>query len=274
MSIITINNETCKKCGICQESCPATIIEKDLATNFPIIQSEKEQFCISCGHCETVCPESALIHTLAEGMIKPMEDGIAKIDSTDLGKYFRSRRSIRAYKSKQIDKAIFEEIMDIVRYAPTGTNRQMNQWIIISDPKLIAKLTEGTIQWMRAISVANPELAQRLNTSAIIASFEKGNDRICRNAPHIIISYAPTIHAIAVKDTVIATSHMELLFPSFGIGSCWAGYLMLAVQNSPQLKSLLGLDETATIHAALMAGYPKYEYYKTPARKGADVKWM
>jgi len=73
---------------------------------------------------------------------------------------------------------------------------------------------------------------------------------------------------------VIAASHLDLLLPSFNLGGCWAGYIMAALQYSPEMKSLIGIDETHTVHAALMIGYPKYKYKKIPARNEVNIKWM
>ncbi|MDP4272577.1 MAG: nitroreductase, partial [Bacteroidota bacterium] len=68
--------------------------------------------------------------------------------------------------------------------------------------------------------------------------------------------------------------HLELLLPAFGLGGCWAGYLMVALQFSPDLKKVIGLNDSYTVHSALMVGYPKYRYFKTPQRKEAQVNWM
>jgi len=164
--------------------------------------------------------------------------------------------------------------MDVVRYAPTGSNQEKNQWVIVQSKEVVAKLAEGTINWMRGVASANPELAKRLNFAGLIASFERGNDVICRDAPHLIIGYANAAHTIGAKDVVIATSHLELLLPAFGLGGCWGGYLMVALQYSPELKKIIGLDDTASVYSALMVGYPKYSYSKIPARKKADINWI
>lgn len=274
MSIILINKNTCKKCGICQQACPVSLIEKSVEDSFPIIAQTKEAFCINCGHCEAICPEASLTHQLAENAMKPMVEGHEVIPARNLGNYFRNRRSIRNYQSKKVDKKIFEEVMDVVRYAPTGTNRQLNQWVIVSDDKVIEKLIEGTILWMQMVLQMNPTMGNQYNFPAIISSYQNGVDRICRNAPHIVIAYGPKAHAIGALDTVIATSHLELLLPSYGLGACWAGFLMLALQNSSEMRVLVGLDESIKVHSALMVGYPKFGYFMAPPRKGADVKWM
>ena len=242
--------------------------------NLPFIESSNESRCIACGHCESICPESALLHSLTQQAQASQFEGKAHINPSEIGSYFTNRRSIRKYQQKTVEKNVIEQIMEIVRYAPTGTNRQNNKWVIVSDKKLIEQLAQGTINWMRVLSKANPEMAQRFNASSLISAFEQGNDRICRNAPHIIIGYCDASYLGGIKDVTIAAAHLELLLPSFQLGGCWAGYLMLAMQNYPELKKLVGLDDTSTVHAALMMGYPSFKYYKTPRRNKANIVWL
>jgi hypothetical protein len=49
---------------------------------------------------------------------------------------------------------------------------------------------------------------------------------------------------------------------------------MIALRYSPEVRKLVGLDETHAVRSALMVGYPKYSYSKLPYRKNAQVKWM
>ncbi len=56
MSKITIHEEKCKGCGLCQKSCPVTAIEGE-AREKRVINQEK---CIKCGTCLTSCPFKAI----------------------------------------------------------------------------------------------------------------------------------------------------------------------------------------------------------------------
>lgn len=273
MSLITIETEKCIKCNQCLQSCPVSIISMD-ADKYPVISEEKEKSCIYCGHCESVCPENALIHKYTSESKEPLSNEMAEIDPLVLGKYFRGRRSIRNYQNKAVDRDILLEIMDVVRYAPTGTNRQFNQWIIVHDKEMVKKLADGTIQWMKKLTDTNPAMSMGYNFPGIISSYERGRDRICRDAPHLIIAYTFSAYTIGAKDATIAASHLELLLPSYGLGACWAGFLYMALQADPDLKKLIGLNEKHSIHAALMIGYPKFRYHKVPVRNKSQITWL
>lgn len=56
MSKITINEEKCKACGLCQKHCPVNAIEGE-GRNPRVINQDK---CIKCGTCLTSCPFKAI----------------------------------------------------------------------------------------------------------------------------------------------------------------------------------------------------------------------
>lgn len=274
MSIITIDESKCTACSICVQSCPLALIENGTENKNPFIRAARESQCIYCGHCESVCPEGALTHQLSQKALASVTSESVTIKPTELASYFRSRRSIRRYLSKPADQSVLEELMDVIRYAPTGTNQQKNQWIVVSNPDLVKQLADGTIEWMKSLVSAKADMVSRYNLPGLILAYQRGTDMICRNAPHIFICYTPTMYPAGRTDAIIAASQLELLLPSYGMGACWAGFLMIALQNSPSLKKVIGLGEESTVHAALLAGYPKFKYHKTPARNKAEVTWM
>jgi len=274
MPIITVNKDQCIRCGACSESCPVSLILNQEDNGYPYIPEANEKRCIHCGHCSTVCPTGALMHRYLLDSTDELIDKRFSMNPEDLGAYFKSRRSIRKFQSKAVERVRIEQIMDIVRYAPTGTNSQMNRWIVVSDPELIKNLVTLTIEWMKQVVEANPAMAERLGMHNLIAAYNRGVDMICRSAPQVIITYSPTAYTIGAKDAVIAASHLELLLPSFGLGGCWAGYLMVALQQYPEAKKAIGLDDKSTVHAALLVGYPKYKYTRVPVRKESFISWL
>ena len=54
---IVINQEWCKRCGICSAFCPKNVFETDAEGTVSIVNLEA---CISCELCERMCPDLAI----------------------------------------------------------------------------------------------------------------------------------------------------------------------------------------------------------------------
>jgi nitroreductase/NAD-dependent dihydropyrimidine dehydrogenase PreA subunit len=273
MSFLITDSSKCRRCAICKAVCPMSIIETN-DEGFPFVSEENESFCVQCGHCEAACPSLALKHLRLPEMRVIMRDKVLEINSENLSEYFCSRRSIRTFLPQTVDRCVLEKIFDAVRYAPTGINRQQNRWVVLSGAESVGRLSRAVIDWMKSMVVSQADLATYLNFSGLIGRYEEGEDVICRGAGNLIIGYTDALYTGGAIDTVIATAHLELLLPSYGLGGCWAGFVMIALGYSQEVRDCVGLNELHTVHSALMAGYPKYSYSKIPHRNAAEVQWM
>jgi nitroreductase/NAD-dependent dihydropyrimidine dehydrogenase PreA subunit len=272
MSLITVNQETCTQCNACVESCPILIIDNNHgAISIP---DENTPRCINCGHCEAVCPTGSLIHEKPTNSIQSTSRFPASVDAETLASYFSSRRSIRKYLDKPVDKAILEKIMDAVRYAPSGTNRQPLHWTIINDKEVIKKIASLTIEWMRSAITSNSPAAQAFGFQRYVDQFEAGIDIICRDAHHLVFCYSIANYPVGQNDAIIATTQLELLLPAYGLGACWAGYAMMATKAMPEIRQLIGINDRYSVHTALLLGYPKHQYHRLPFRNKVDIKWI
>ena len=243
MNTLTIDASTCQQCGICLEICPMGLISMG-GDGFPVVTEENETRCIMCGHCEAVCTTGALKHASLPEMRMIRKDKLQEINPENLSEYFSSRRSIRKYLPKSVDKDTLEKIFEVVNYSPTGVNQQQNKWVIICDKGTIRRLCDVVIDWMQGMVNAKADLAQFLGFEKLVDSYRQGDDVICREAPVLVIGYTDAAYTGGILDSVIATSHLELLLPSFGLGGCWAGFVMIALGYSPEVRKIVGLDET------------------------------
>jgi len=273
MRLLTINQADCQQCGICADSCPIDIISME-DNGFPYVSEEGAQRCILCGHCEAVCTTLALKNNRLPEMPFIQQNKLQEINFENLSEYFRCRRSIRQFIPRAVEKSKLEKIFKTVNYSPTGVNQQQNKWIMICDSGIIRQLSSAVIEWMRTMVQAKADLAQFLGFETLIHSYEQGEDVICRDARNLVIGYTDAAYTGGIIDSVIATAHLELLLPSFGLGGCWAGFLMIALGYSQEVRKIVGLDESHAVRSALMIGYPKYRYSKVPYRKEAQVKWL
>lgn len=272
---IEVDPETCVKCGTCSNICPARIIELG---DLPKVSKENTFICMRCGQCESVCPQGAL------QLIDPYLEGVPnnKIDfkatPDQIGNYMRSRRSVRHYKTETVDKEILEELMNIVRYAPSAGNGQPVKWMIVHDPVKVKKLAGMTIDWVKNVINMAPSDQDFTGFNLFIDAWENGVDLVLRGAPHLFIAYAeenennPMTQFVSVDGT-IALTHLDLALPSFGLGSCWAGGLIMALNEWPPLAEELELPEGHTFIGAMMVGYPQYQYHNIPKRNKMVVDW-
>jgi nitroreductase len=120
---------------------------------------------------------------------------------------------------------------------------------------------------------SNHPMTETYSLSDLVAAWEAGDDRVLRQAPVLVVAYAPSEYPMAPADCAIALSYLDLAAPSFGLGACWAGFFMLAVANWPPLQQALALPEGHSCFGAMMVGYPKHRYHRLPLRNEAQISW-
>jgi nitroreductase/NAD-dependent dihydropyrimidine dehydrogenase PreA subunit len=276
MEKITIDTEKCVKCGICSTVCPVSIIGKDI-NEWPAVITDKKNLCISCGHCEIHCPHGAL--SLLYDFIPEDVPQFNKVSipPKDFELYLKNRRSVRQFKSKSTDRHDIEQIMDMVRYAPTGKNFQHVQYTIIHDTKKLGQVLDAFYAWMKELSLGTSPLKKMIPIETAFKLREKGNEIILRGAPHLIIAHVPEsgpMGQAASYDAIIALSHFDIIISSFGMGGFWAGFFTMGLRNSAELRKAAMIPDGSMAGYAYAFGIPQFEHYAFPKRKKASISWM
>ena len=125
MPLFTVNEELCKREGMCVLECPAGIIRLNDDDPVPTLVEGGAKRCINCGHCVAVCPHGALSHTRVPIEEFPSVEKDLVLNEKQAVQFLRSRRSIRVYKDKAVEKEKIQKLIEIARYAPTGSNSQL-----------------------------------------------------------------------------------------------------------------------------------------------------
>jgi nitroreductase/NAD-dependent dihydropyrimidine dehydrogenase PreA subunit len=273
MSFIEVDQQKCNQDSICVAECPARVLLLDPETGYPIPIPDFNDYCLRCGHCVCVCPTGAL----SLNWLRP-EDCTAInndlfVTPKQAEQLLCGRRSIRVFKEKEVPRNILEKLLEIACCAPSAKNQQPWHWVVVQEPYELRRLAGMVIDWMRVIIHKNPEAAEMVGFTRSVISWDKGEESICRAAPHIIIAHAHKDWGFGCEDCTLALSLLDLYATSLGLGTCWGGYFYKAINAYKPLFEALNLPGDHLAFGAIMIGYPTFEYYRIPVRKKPRVTW-
>lgn len=157
-----------------------------------------------------------------------------------------SRRSIRSYTSDKIPDDVLNRVMEAVRVAPSGSNRQPWRFLLVRKPELKQKIAElcGDQKWVAEAPIVVVACGHNIN-------YNRGGWMG---------------DAAVIMDVSIGLTHMILAAHAEGLGTCWIGLF----ENTP-IKTLLGIPAEWNIAAVTPLGYPKDPKLVGPGkRKGLE----
>ena len=274
MNTFTVDLEKCNKDGFCVMACPTKVIQMESADEVPGPSDDFKDYCLECGHCAAVCPTGAFsLNWLRSEQCPPIrKEFILSEHQTE--QFLRSRRSIRNFKDKPVERDKLEKLLEIACYAPSAKNNQPWYWTVVEDPTDTRRFAGMVIEWMRSVIEQFPEQAELRGLPRVVSAWDAGEERICRGAPHIIVVHGDKTYGFGAEDSALALSYLELYAPSIGLGSCWGGYFYSAVNAYPKLFEALGLPADHRAFGAVMVGYPKLKYQRLPLRNEPRVSYM
>jgi nitroreductase/NAD-dependent dihydropyrimidine dehydrogenase PreA subunit len=272
MAIFQINRETCTKCGLCSLDCPVGVIIQNKG-EFPEPCGSVERKCLRCGHCVAVCPTGSLSHREMPIENCPRLNRKLIPDLEQVTHLIRSRRSIRTYLDKPVQREVITQAIEIGRYAPTGHNDQAVKWLVIDTPQGMESLTSIGAEWMRWMIKNQPKMSALFDFPKMVKDYEGGHDKFFREAPAVVMTYAVKDSPVVNIDCVSAMAYFDLAAQNLGLGCCWAGFALIAANTFPPMVEFLKIPQNDRIYGCLMVGYPRYKYQRLPERKYPNISW-
>ncbi len=285
---IEISTEACVRCGACVDLCLAKVYEQaDEA-----VKPTRPERCFACGHCVAACPTDAIDHQhfpldqcpLIDADVLPSLDGLIVA--------FRKRRSQRVFKDEPIPRETIEKLLDVGRWAPTASNEQPVDWLVIDDPKRITELSKGVLDvlgWLVALArnpllrplvrlLGGKELARQARRAA--SDFEEarkrqreGGDPILYHAPVLLIAHVPKGDRFGRDDAAYAAYNVMLAAQRLGLGACQIGFLQFALGLSRHLRRSLNIPPGRKPEIELILGVPKYPFRRAVPRREPKITW-
>ena len=254
--------------------CPLAIIHLKTDDGFPEFVPGGDAFCMACGHCVAVCPHGALDNSAVPFDDCPPVEKDLVIDEKQADQFLRSRRSVRIFKDRTVPREVLQALIEKARYAPTGSNTQLVEWIVYTDPEEIRTFAELTVEWLRRTLEKNPGVAKTTPyMPLLVAAWDAGFDAILRKAPVLLLAHAPEQANNGLVDLTLALSYLELAALPLGLGTCWAGLVHSGMVYYQPLREAMGLPEGHPHHYPMMIGYPKFKYHRLPERKAPRITW-
>ena len=166
-----------------------------------------------------------------------------------------ARRSVRAYKDKQVDRETLLLIAECGVKAPSALNKQEWEVRIVDTKEWIDGCTAAYLK-----SVEGTDKAKHMQTP--------GFKNIFRNAPAVIFVAAPD-GLFSGENIGFLGENMMLAATELGLGTCCLGSAQMLLNEPALAKYLksLGFSDGYKLRYALAVGYPD----EAPAAKKRDL---
>ena len=191
-----------------------------------------------------------------------LEHDLVKRSDRNMMNAVESRKSIRRYQQRPIDDEMILQLIESARVAPSGSNTQPWNFIIVKSEETKRKIAKinGAQAWMvdapvHIVCVADLRVRIKDNMEIYI-----DEDSPQREVKQII------------RDTAIAVEHIVLEAQSLGFGSCWNAAFV-----QEDIRPILNIPNDKYVVAVITVGYADESPMPRPRKRMEEIiryeKW-
>ena len=141
----------------------------------------------------------------------------------------RTRKSVRKYLRKAVEKEKLTAVLEAGRLAPSASNRQEWRFVVVTDEATKRKLAEAA------------DNQTFVGEAAVVIAACAETDE------HVMMCGQPCYPI----DVAIALDHVTLAAVELGLGTCWIGAF-----NENKVKQILGIPAKVRVVTLMPMGYP------------------
>lgn len=297
MKQIVIEESTCKKCNLCIEVCPNKILQKD-KDNAINANQNRISACFTCGQCMAICPTKSIkVEGLSysQDFFELPNQQNQDEQENNFFNLISTRRAIRNFKEKAVEKAILEKIVKAISLAPPGFPPIKYEIIVVQDSQLIKKSLPYMIELydflLAAMSSPIKSLFVRKQVGKMrfrtiqehlvpllkmrLPNLKNGTeDTITRNAPAMILFLADKTDEDISEDIYIAATFGVLCAHALGLGASIMDIIPPAINKKKELRRMFNLSDNQEVIASIILGYPQYKFQRGIRREIKKVIWL
>jgi len=156
-------------------------------------------------------------------------------------KEIRSRKSTRKYNSTPVDDEKILQLLESARQAPSGSNTQPWNFIIVRSEETKEKIAkaDGNQMWMKTAPV-------------FIVCVADIRCRVKDDSVEVFLDEESSLRELKqiIRDTAIAIEHILLESESIGLSSCWTAYF-----DQKDVRPILGIPDDKYVVGIITIGY-------------------
>lgn len=173
----------------------------------------------------------------------------------------KTRRSIRRYENRPVERAVLEQILEIAHWSPSAHNRQPWRFVVITSPEMkegLAKAMGNRLQRDLSADDVPADIIEQ-DVSRSYARIMGASVLICLCMTLRDMDTYPderrnlNERVMAIQSTAMAGQNLLLAAHGLGLGACW----MCAPLFCPDVvQEALDLPSDWEAQALITLGYP------------------
>lgn len=290
---VEIDNNRCTVCGLCVKVCKGAplFIEENMIK----VDHSRVFGCVACGQCMAICPNKAIKVTgrdMTQDDVIELPNQGSRADYDSLQSLMLSRRSVRNFKSQNVESEIINKILEAAATAPNGLGSSDVEVLVFDKIEKVEELTRDLITALKKkMWLFSPPMLRIYKlfmkketyesftsfavtaTKTFVQNYEEGKDWLTYSPPLAIFFHASP-YADPV-DPYIPATYAVLAAQSLGLGSCMLGTPNVILNYlGKDLKDKYGIPQKNKNGILVIFGYPEVNYSYALKRRFAEIKWV
>lgn len=185
----------------------------------------------------------------------------------DIKEAIYTRRSMRRYHVKPVEKSLIEQCIDAAVQAPSAMNNQPWAFAVVEDAALMKEISDRAKAYLLGMMDKMPAFEKYRE------ALSNPDFNIFYGAPALVIICSKRGNGpIAAVDCALAAQNLMLTARSFGLGTCWIGFAGLYLAGT-EGRQMLSIGEDYEVQSPIILGYPEAEFSRMDRNPTEVLFW-